>query len=203
MRAVFEGASNAAYADDVDLRRSSQGQLYRMFGGLIHWRATLQRTVTRSTTESELLAASEAIAELIWWFRVFEAIDFNPKERPLILCDNQQTIRILTKTNSKLVTKLKHVDIHQSWMRQAVEERNIKIRYCPIANMPADGLTKILSVKKHEIFVKQLGLVDIRERLKMGKKSRQSKADREDISQHEAANTKVQTRKRKNAERED
>ena len=56
----------------------------------------------------------------IWWIRLFRAIQFDLDEDPVIFCDNMQTIRLLKKEAPKLDTKFKHVDIHQSWLRQEV-----------------------------------------------------------------------------------
>ena len=59
-----------------------------LFGGLIDWKATLQRSVTRSTTEAELLSLSTAAVEIIWWQRFFKVISFNLEREFTILCDN-------------------------------------------------------------------------------------------------------------------
>jgi hypothetical protein len=155
---VFDGASDAAFADDIS-RRSSQGYLFTLFGGAIDWKATVQRSVTKSTTEAELLSISQAAGYLQWWNRFFTAIEFDTEEKPTLQCDNLQTVRILTKETMKLDTKLKHVDVHQLWLRQEVEAGHIYIKWVPTGQMPADGLTKILPPQKHETFVAQLGLV--------------------------------------------
>jgi hypothetical protein len=67
----FRASSDAAFADDTKTRRSSEGYLFKLFGGPIDWRANKQRTVTTSTTEAELLALSSAAKEAIWWKRFF------------------------------------------------------------------------------------------------------------------------------------
>jgi hypothetical protein len=77
-----------------------------------------------------------------------------------------QTIRILTKETPKLQTALKHVDIHQSWLRQEVQAGTIKVDWVPTAQMVADGFTKILPPQRHEEFLRQLNLVDIEEILR-------------------------------------
>jgi hypothetical protein len=92
--------------------------------------------------------------------RLFEAIQFNPGHEIAIKCDNKQTIRLVTAQVPHLVTKLKHIDIQHYWLRQEVS-KTIQIEWVPTAEMPADGLTKALPHQKHEIFIKQLGLVDI------------------------------------------
>jgi RAB protein geranylgeranyltransferase component A len=62
----------------------------------------------------------------------------------------------------KLATKLKHVDIHHHWLRQEVQDQRLQIDWVPTTEMPADGLTKALSTQKHQAFIQQIGLVDIR-----------------------------------------
>jgi hypothetical protein len=124
-----------------------------------------------SSTEAELLLLSYAAKEMIWWRRFFAAIRFHTGEDEAILCDNQQTIRILQKDALKLVTKLKHVDIHSHWLRQEVQANSIKLEWIPTADMPADGLTKALSVQKHAAFIEQLNLVDISTKLVLNRQT--------------------------------
>ena len=83
-----------------------------LFGGLIDWKATLQRSVTRSTTEVELLSLSTAAVEIIWWQRFFEAIGFNLERDFTLLCDNMQTVRLLRQDTPKLDTKLRYIDVY-------------------------------------------------------------------------------------------
>jgi Reverse transcriptase (RNA-dependent DNA polymerase) len=162
---IFKCASDAAYADDTDSRRSSDGFLFQLYGGAIDWRAGKQRTVTTSSTEAELLSLSTAAREVIWWRRFFINIKFDTQQTTQIHCDNLQTIGITTKETVKLETRLRHVDIHQHWLRQEVQHGTISIKWLPTAQMPADGLTKALPAQKHATFVRQLNLVDISKRL--------------------------------------
>ena len=82
-----------------------------------------------------------------------------------IYCDNQQTIRLVSVEAPRLQTKLRHVDIHNAWIRERTQRGDLSVEWLPTAKMPADGLTKPLPRQKHEIFVQQLGLVDISQRL--------------------------------------
>jgi hypothetical protein len=60
------------------------------------------------------------------------------------LCDNLQTIRLMTKDAPKLITKLRHINVHQHWLCQEVQARRIKIEWASTNNMAANGLTKAL-----------------------------------------------------------
>jgi hypothetical protein len=55
----IEFATDALFGDNPD-RRSSEGYICKLYGGLIDWKASKQKTVTTSTTEAELLAILEA-----------------------------------------------------------------------------------------------------------------------------------------------
>jgi transcriptional regulator len=88
-----------------------------LFGGLISYRTNRQDTVTTSTTEAELLALSQAARECIYMARLFEALTLKLNAPLEIRCDNRQTIRLLTEKSAKLKTKLRHVDVHNHWLR--------------------------------------------------------------------------------------
>ena len=68
--------------------------------------------MTTASIEAELLALTLTAKEYIWWIRFFKALGFELNAKTTIICDNLQTIRLLTKEAPKLVTRLKHVDIY-------------------------------------------------------------------------------------------
>ena len=163
---VFICASDAAYADNED-RKSTEGYLFKLFGGPVDWRSGKQKTITTSTTEAELLAISEAGKQIKWWNRLLNTIDLDLEHDIHIQCDNRQTVDLLVKEDEPAIrSKLRHVDTHHLWLRDEVQSRRIQITWVPTTSMAADGLTKILPRQKHEEFVKLLGLVDISDRLR-------------------------------------
>jgi hypothetical protein len=86
---------------------------------------------------------------------------------PLIIdCDNTQTLRLIKEDTARLITKLRHVDIHQHWLRQEYAERRMLFRWRSTKEMIADGLTKALQRQRFDNFVKMIGMVDIKGRLK-------------------------------------
>ena len=149
----------------MDTRKSSDGFLVQLYGGLIDWKASKQRTVTTLSIEAELLALSSAAKEVIWWRRFFDGIRFDPEEEYSLNCDNLQTIRLMTKDEPRLDTKLKYIDIHHHWLRQEVQAKWLKVDWLNTDNMPADGLTKSLTKDKYKRFIKQFNLVDISDKL--------------------------------------
>jgi hypothetical protein len=163
---TFNVASDASFADNTMDRKSSQAYVMKLFGGTIGWRANKQGTVTTSTTEAELLSLAQAAKEAMFISRLIKELGIKlDDERIRIQCDNQQTIRLVTKDIGKLQTKLRHVDIHNHWLRQEAQRKRIQVEYRQTADMIADGLTKAMNHGQFQKFVKQIGLTDISERL--------------------------------------
>lgn len=73
--AYFHASSDASFADDELTRKSTQGLCFFLFGGLIDWHSTKQKSVTTSTTEAELLALSYAAKQLLYYKRMFKEIE--------------------------------------------------------------------------------------------------------------------------------
>ena len=155
-------ATDAAFADDPETRKSSQGSITCLFGGPISWKAGKQGTVTTSSTEAELLAFTHMAKEAIATKRLFQQLGLKLDQEVTIECDNQQTIRLITLDIPRIKTALKHIDVHNEWARQAYRSNSFKVKYTPTAQMIADGLTKPLPTQKFSSFVRQLGLTDVR-----------------------------------------
>lgn len=119
-------ASDIAFADRAD-RSSSAGYICKLYDGPIEWRSGKQRAVTTSTTEAEFLALSDAAKAVYWWKRVFNTIQFDPQQELLVFCDNRQTIHLLTGEDIQQQSKLRHVDIHRSWLRQEVRNGGLQV----------------------------------------------------------------------------
>ena len=160
---AFRAYTDSSFADDVQDRKSTQGYLLTLFGGPIAWKSGKQLTVTTSSTEAELLALSTAAKEAMAAVRLFRDVRLQLNEDLTIWCDNKQTIRLVKEDMMRMQTALRHVDIHNCWVRQEAKKGSFEVTYLPTNQMPADGLTKALDRGKFEQFVAQLGLTPIPE----------------------------------------
>ena len=125
-------ASDASFADKSLDRKSSQGYAIILFGGLIAWRASKQDTVTTSATEAELLALAQAAKEGMFLQRLLKELSIELVDHQLsIQCDNRQTIRLINAEVTTLQTKLRHVDIHNHWLRQERRTGGSRWNTCP------------------------------------------------------------------------
>jgi hypothetical protein len=154
-------ATNAVYADNSLTRRSTAGFVFLLFGGPIDWKFTKQQTVSMSGTEAELLALSDAAKKMSSWCHFFQSILLDLNEDQTIWCNNAQTVCFLANKLPDLITRLRHIDIHQHCLWQEVQEGWLRVEWVSSADMPADGLTKALPHQKHEDFIRLLGLTTV------------------------------------------
>ncbi|OAE35676.1 hypothetical protein AXG93_1154s1300 [Marchantia polymorpha subsp. ruderalis] len=63
VKRIFKYLRDSDYVGDVDSRRSMTSYVFTLGGSVVSWKATLQPTVTLSTTEAEYMALIEAAKE--------------------------------------------------------------------------------------------------------------------------------------------
>jgi hypothetical protein len=158
-------ANDVSFADDLEIRYSLQRYMISLFGGPMAWKASKQDTVTMSTTEAEFLGVERTTKESLSFARLMEDIGLELGVPLKIWCDNQQTIRLVVYKNQRIVTRLKHVDIQNMWLRQEFRKGRFEIGYLPTVDILADGLTKALSRQRFEHFRSLLRLADVQERI--------------------------------------
>jgi hypothetical protein len=66
------------------------------------------------------LALSNTAKQIFWWKRLFYVLKFELPHSIQILCDNNQTINLLTKEDLIYKTKLRNMDIQRHWLRQEI-----------------------------------------------------------------------------------
>jgi hypothetical protein len=162
---IFNCASDAAFAGDIESCRSSDGYLFQLYGGAIDWRASKQKRSPYQARRQSCWRYQWRPGKSFSGADSSELFDSIPNSASKSSAITSKPYTIWTKEALKLDTKLRHVDIHQHWLRQEIEKRNIDIEWLATADMPADGLTKPLPGQKHNTFAQQLNLADIAGRL--------------------------------------
>lgn len=142
------GFSDADWGANIDDRRSYIGYIFKLADGAINWSSRKQKTVAMSSAEAEYMALSEAAKEVIYIRRFLSEVIGELVDVTTIIYDNQSAG--LMAKNLDFHERTKHIDLRYLFVREAVEDGKIKIGYLPTEDMPADVLTKGLSMPKHE-----------------------------------------------------
>jgi len=110
--------------------------------------------MTKSPTESELVALTDYIG-LVESFAEFVAFITNsPVQIPVIFQDSTSVISLVTKGGG--IVRTKHLRVRMHLCKEGVDQRRFKIVYVHTKRMIADGLTKALEKRDFEIFMDHL-----------------------------------------------
>ena len=138
--------ADAAYACEEETGRSVTGIAIKQNGAPIVWKSKAQVTVAKSTMESEYMAMSDAVNELMPIIEIRKELNMELKLPVVMKCDNQAAIQV---GNTEAPTKKsKHINVRYHNVREKVSEGYIHIEYVPTGEQEADGLTKMLGSEK-------------------------------------------------------
>ena len=141
---------DAAYANDLDDRKSQTGIAVFYYDCLVFWKSKKQKLVTQSSCEAEYVALADAANETIHLRRIADFIDpnFDMDVPTTIHEDNQGTIA-LAYSDGKTKARSKHIDIRIHKLREYIKEGIIHLEWVDTNNQRADFFTKPLSTQKH------------------------------------------------------
>ena len=152
----LKGFVDADWASDTLDRKSYTGFCFTMCGSVISWQSRKQKTVSLSSTEAEYVALSEATREAIYLRNLMYEI--TGKLCVITLhCDNQSALKLAV--NNQSLNRTKHIDVRHHYVKDAIKNNLIKVKYISTQEMPADLLTKGLLSNKHYKFLELIGLV--------------------------------------------
>ena len=133
---LVAGYSDSDYAADVDGRRSMTGYIFTLGNSVVSWKATLQPSVTLSTTEAEYMALTEAAKEGIWLKGLVGDLGLQ-QDQAIVYCDSLSAI-CLAKDQVHH-DRTKHIDVRYHFIRT---EKRIKVKKIGTKDNPADMFTK-------------------------------------------------------------
>ena len=133
---------DASYAVHPDMRSHTGGIMSLGTGGFIpkSWK---QKLNTKSSTEAELVGASDYLPNTIWVKMFLEAQGHKINEN-YFEQDNESAIKLEKNGRMSAGPKSRHVNIRHFWIKDRSKDNNIVIRHCPTLQMLADFFTKPL-----------------------------------------------------------
>ena len=129
---------DASYGVHVD-SKSQSGAIATLGVGSIYATSSKQKCVSKSSTEAELIAATDLIGEGLKMKSIVEEV-FRVEVKLKLLQDNMTTIAIMN--NGQVSGKSKHIRIRFSWIKERKEAGDFDIDHKDTMKMRADGFTK-------------------------------------------------------------
>ncbi|CAG7853922.1 Retrovirus-related Pol polyprotein from transposon TNT 1-94 Includes: RecName: Full=Protease; Includes: RecName: Full=Reverse transcriptase; Includes: RecName: Full=Endonuclease [Serendipita indica DSM 11827] len=139
-----------------DNSRSTGGYVLSVGSGAVMWGSRLQKHVSLSSTESEYTTASAAGCEIMWMRQFLEEIGYDISIPSPLYLDSASAIQVVK--NPEHQTTMKHVHRAYNWIRERVENKELRVQHVPTSENVADIFTKPLGRIKFEYLRGKLGL---------------------------------------------
>ncbi|KAD7116530.1 hypothetical protein E3N88_03798 [Mikania micrantha] len=134
--------TDADWAGCPDDRRSTGGYAIYLGTNLVSWSARKQKTVSRSSTESEYKALADAVAELTWLQTLLQELHVPIQTVPTLWCDNLGATYL--SANPVFHARTKHVEVDFHFVREKVAKRQLSVQFISTDDQIADVFTKPL-----------------------------------------------------------
>jgi hypothetical protein len=133
---------DASYAVHPDMRSHTGGGM-SLGVGIINSKSTKQKLNTKSSTESEVVGASDYLPYTIWTKKFLQAQGYNIKTN-IFYQDNMSAMKLKKNGRTSCGEKSRHIDIRYFFIKDVIKRENIDIQHCRTNIMLADYYTKPL-----------------------------------------------------------
>jgi hypothetical protein len=136
------------------LSRSTTGFVFFLGGGPISWKSAVQKRPALSSTDAEIIAASEGARDAVWLRQLLGELGFQ-QHGPTVLFEDNRGCEETVK-NGALRDRLKHVLLREHFVLWASRDGWVKLVHVATQDQVADVLTKALPATLHHALVKRL-----------------------------------------------
>lgn len=135
--------SDADWGGDKLDRKSTSAYVIYHGANLVSWCSKKQKTVARSSTDSEYRALATTASELYWLCCLLRELRHPLPSAPRIWCDNVTATYLAA--NPVFHSRSKHLELDFHFVRGQVRQKHLVVSYIPTVDQLADALTKPLS----------------------------------------------------------
>ena len=146
--------TNADYAGDPVTRRSVTGYIIFLHGVPVCFCSRSQKSVTLSSCESEWIALSEAVKDVMFILHLCESMQIEVKLPVTVRVDNVGAI--FMTDNVTTTARTRHVDTRTKYVREFAQDGTLYIKFVASSDNIADIMTKNVSSDLHEKHSREL-----------------------------------------------
>ncbi|XP_019084276.1 PREDICTED: uncharacterized protein LOC109125926 [Camelina sativa] len=137
-------------------RRSVTGYFIQFGESPVSWKTRKQKTVSRSSAESEYRAMADLVQELKWLKRMLYTLGVRHTQPMIVLCDSKSAIHIAM--NPMFHERTKHIENDCHFVRDEVVTTNIVLQHVQMTYQLADIFTKPIGRDGFWRFRNKLGI---------------------------------------------
>ena len=126
---------------------------------LVIWTSKKQNYIAQSTGELEYVPTIINCTNILWIKQLLKGMKEEITEHVVIYCDNTSVINI--SKNPMMHTKTKHIAIKYHYLRELVQDKEVKMEYVDTKEKIVDIFTKELPMNSYEYLRGKLGVIPL------------------------------------------
>ncbi|KAK9069713.1 hypothetical protein SSX86_010107 [Deinandra increscens subsp. villosa] len=147
---VLVGYNDSSHSPDKDDGKSTSGVIFYFNGAPVTWVTQKQATVALSSFEAEFMAVTEGAKQAVWLRGLLNKITGWKEQTVPLRVDNMPAIALMK--NPVFHGKSKHIHTRFHYIRECVDNEQVRVKHVSGEVQKTDILTKPLArVKFHEM----------------------------------------------------
>lgn len=118
------------WARNVDDMKSTNSGAFFLGERLVAWTSKKHNYISQSNVEAEYVVVAINLTRVVWIKKLLEGIQEKMTEPIVIHFDNTRVIKIYK--NLVMHSKNKHISIKYHFLREQVQEKQVRLEYIPI-----------------------------------------------------------------------
>jgi len=139
---VIKWLVDASFAVHADMK-SHTGGCISLGKGAVCSTSTCQKLNTKSSNESELIGANNLMPQVLWT-RYFQQAQGYEVHNNVMFQDNQSAMLLQNNGRGSSSKWTRHINIRYFFITDRINQKELRVAYCPTAEMIADYFTKPL-----------------------------------------------------------
>jgi hypothetical protein len=134
--------TDANWVESVDNRKSTSGGAFFLWKRLVSWTRKKQHCISQSIVEVEYVAVAVNCSNIVWFKQLLSGMKEEIKDLVVIFYDNTSAINI--SKNPVMHTKTKNIAIKYHFLRELVQDKEVRLEYVNTKEWIADIFRKPL-----------------------------------------------------------
>ena len=131
---------DVSYGVHTDMRGHTGGVI-SLGKGVVHHKTGKQKINTKSSTESELVEASNYLPHMVWLGHFLQEQGYKVT-KTVFYQDNESAIKLETNGSQSRGGKSRHINIRYFFIKDILQKEGIEIKHCKTDRMIGDYSTK-------------------------------------------------------------
>ena len=143
----MEEYTDSGFGACLNTKRSVSGAVLMLAKGAISWHSRMQEVTASGTSETQYVALSEVVKEVIFLRQVQEFMEPSMRVGAVNVFEGSEGA-IKLATNKHVSRRTRHIDVKHHLEREGSDARKVRVAYVKSGDQHADLLTKSLAMHK-------------------------------------------------------